>query len=205
MKNKENKITINNLLYAFLFLVIGMMLLTAEEGVLSIVSKVIGCTFITIGIIKSIVYIYMKGKLGNYKFINLLIGLIFITIGISFIVFSGTLDLAIRIIVGLWSIFAGVNRMIFAFAYKKYDKDGFKVYLITSSFMLALGIVILSGALSQIIGILIIIYSMSEIFNYIYYKIKNKDIPKSETLDEKLPALKNDKVVDAVIEEDNTK
>ncbi len=204
MGNRDNKITINNLLYALLFLVIGMMLFTAKESVLTMVSKVIGCVFITVGGLKTIVYIYMKGKVGDYKLNNLLIGLIFIAIGICFIVFSSTLDWAIRVIFGLWSIFAGVNRMIFAFSYKKYDKDGFKVYLLTSIFMLALGVLILSGALSQIIGILIMIYAISEIYNYIYYKTKNKDIPNDKE-DSKLPALKNDKVVEAVIEEDNTK
>ena len=204
MSNKENKITINNLLYALLFFVVGMMLFTAKESVLTIVSKVIGCVFIVSGGIKTIIYIYMKGKLGNYKFNSLLIGLIFIAIGIAFIVFSGTLDWAIRVIIGLWTIFAGVNRMIFAFTYKKFDKSGFKVYFFTSLFMLALGILILSGALSKIIGILIMVYAVSEIYNYIYYKTKNKE-EYTDKKEEKLPALKNDKVVEAVIEEDNTK
>lgn len=204
MSNKENKITINNLLYALLFFVVGMMLFTAKESVLTIVSKVIGCVFIVAGGIKTIVYIYMKGKLGNYKFNSLLIGLIFIAIGIAFIVFSGTLDWAIRVIIGLWTIFAGVNRMIFAFSYKKFDNSGFKVYFFTSLFMLALGILILSGALSKIIGILIMVYAVSEIYNYIYYKTKNKE-EYTDKKEEKLPALKNDKVVEAVIEEDNTK
>ena len=205
MGNKDNRITINNLLYALLFLVIGMMLLTTKESVLTIVSKVIGCVFITVGAVKTIVYIYMKGKVGDYRFNNLIIGLVFIFGGLAFIIFSGTLDWVIRVIIGLWSIFAGVNRMIFAFTYKKYDNEGFKVYLLTSLFMLVLGIVILSGILSQIIGVLIIIYSISEIFNYIYYKTKGKDIPKETKDDSKLPAVKSDKVVDAVIEEDNTK
>ena len=201
MRNKDNKITISNLIYALLFLAVGMMLFTAETSVLKLASTIIGCIFITVGSIKTIVYIYMKGKVGNYKINNLLVGLIFVFIGIAFIVFSGTLDWAIRVIVGLWCIFAGVNRMIFAFAYRKYYSEGFKVYLFTSIFMLALGILILSGALSKIVGILIIIYALSEIFNYVYYKIKGKELPSDEKVESKLPALKNDKIVDAVIEE----
>ena len=201
MRNKDNKITISNLIYALLFLAVGMMLFTAETSVLKLASTIIGCIFITVGAIKTIVYIYMKGKVGNYKINNLLVGLIFVFIGIAFIVFSGTLDWAIRVIVGLWCIFAGVNRMIFAFTYRKYYSEGFKVYLFTSIFMLALGILILSGTLSKIVGILIIIYALSEIFNYVYYKIKGKELPSDEKVESKLPALKNDKVVDAVIEE----
>ena len=205
MRNKDSKITINNLIYALLFLVIGMVLLT-NTGILELASKVIGCVFVTVGVIKTIIYIYMKGKLGNYRLNNLLVGLLFIAIGVSFIVFSETLDWAIRVIIGLWAVFAGVNRMIFAFTYKKYYSEGFKVYFFTSLFMLVLGIVILSGQfISKIVGLLIIIYAVSEIYNYIYYKVKGKEVPTEEKNESKLPALKNDKVVDAVIEEDTKK
>ncbi len=203
MKNRDNKITISNLIYALLFLAVGMMLFTAKTSVLELASTIIGCIFITIGAINVIVYIYMKGKVGNYKINNLLVGLIFVFIGIAFIIFSGTLDWAIRVIVGLWSIFAGVNRMIFAFTYRKYYSEGFKIYFFTSLFMIALGILILSGVFSKILGILIIVYALSEIFNYIYYKIKGKELPSDEKVESKLPALKNEKVVDAVIEENN--
>lgn len=202
MKNKDNRITINNLLYALLFLVVGMMLLTAKESVLTMVSKVIGCIFITAGAVKTIIYIYMKGKMGNYKLNSLLIGLIFIAIGIAFIVFSGTLDWAIRVIIGLWTIFSGVNRLIFAFAYKKIDSEGFKVYLLTALFMIILGIVVLSGIFSKVIGLLIVIYAISEIYNYVYYKTKGKEMPSDDKVESKLPAISNNKVVDAVIEED---
>ena len=205
MGNRDNKISINNILYAFLFLVVGMMLINRDETIVTLISKVIGCVFITIGGIKTIVYIYMKGKLGNYKLNSLLIGLIFIAIGISFIVLSGVLDWTIRVIVGLWCIFSGINQMIFAFTYKKYYKEGFAVYLLTSVAMLLVGVLILSVSLSWLIGVLIVAYAVFEIFNYIYYKTKGKDIPSNEKVESKLPALKNDKVVEAVIEEDNTK
>ena len=202
MKNKDNKITINNLVYALLFLVVGIMLIDRDETVITLVSKVIGCIFITVGAVKTIIYIYMKGKLGNYKLNDLLIGLILIAIGVAFIVLSGVLDWTIRVIVGLWSIFAGINRMIFAFKYKKHYTEGFKVYFLTSLLMVLFGIVILSVSLSWVIGLFIIAYAVSEIFNYIYYKAKGKEMPSDEKVESKLPAISNNKVVEAVIEED---
>lgn len=201
MSNRENKITINNLIYALLFLVVGIMLIDRDETIITLVSKIIGCVFVIVGGVKAIIYIYMKGKLGNYRLNDLLVGLIFIAIGIAFIALSGVLDWAIRVIVGLWSIFAGINRMIFAFTYRKYYKEEFKVYFLTSIVMIVFGIVILSVSLSWVIGLFIIAYAISEIFNYIYYKAKGKDIPEDSKKESKLPALKNDKVVDAVIEE----
>ena len=62
----ENKITVRNLISALLFLVLGIVLLTTDEGVISIVSKVIGVILIIAGIAKSIQYIYLKGKLGKF-------------------------------------------------------------------------------------------------------------------------------------------
>lgn len=202
MKNKDNRITINNLVYALLFLLVGIMLINRDETIITLVSKVIGCIFITVGAIKTIIYIYMKGKVGNYKLNGLLIGLVLIAIGIAFVVLSGVLDWTIRVIVGLWSIFAGINRMIFSFKYRKYFKEEFKVYFLTSILMIAFGIVILSVSLSWVIGLFIIAYAVSEIFNYIYYKAKGKEMPSDEKVESNLPALNNNKVVDAVIEED---
>ena len=49
-------------------MVFGIVLLTSTEDLISIASKVIGIILIVVGIVKSIVYIYMIGKLGNYTF-----------------------------------------------------------------------------------------------------------------------------------------
>lgn len=204
--NKESKITVNNLIYALLFLVFGIILLTSTEDLITIVSKVIGGVLITIGIIKAIIYIYMKGKLGEYSLSKLIVSLMFISFGMLLIFLSGTLSFAIRTVIGIWIVFSGINRVIFAISMCAIDKKSFLVYLITSLLMVALGIVIITGVFDQLIGLLIIIYSVIEIVNYIYFKVKNKDyeeiIEKPVKKDKKLKRLKKGKVVDAVIEEE---
>ena len=204
--NKESKITINNLIYALLFLVFGIMLLTSTEDLITIVSKVIGGVLIIIGIIKAIIYIYMKGKLGEYSLSKLIVSLLFICFGMLLIFLSGTLSFAIRTVIGIWVVFSGVNRVIFAITICAMDKKSFLVYLITSLLMIALGIVIITGVFDQLIGLLIIIYSVIEIVNYIYFKVKNKDfeevIQKPAKKEKKLKKLKKGKVVDAIIEEE---
>lgn len=204
--NKESKITINNLIYAILFFVFGVLLLTSTEDLITIVSKVIGGVLITIGIIKTIIYIYMKGKLGEYNLSKLIFGLLFICFGSLFIVFAQTLSFAIRIVMGMWILFTGINRIIFAISIKKLDKKSFLTYLVTSILMIVLGIVITTGIIDKLIGLLIIIYSAIEIVNYIYFKVKNKEFeqviqtPKKKK--KNLKKLKSSKVIDAVIEED---
>ena len=203
----ENKITVNNLIYALLFLTFGIILLTSTEDLISIASKVIGGVITIVGIVKTLLYVYRKGKYGDYGLSELLVGLILICIGVLLIVVSSTLSFAIRTIIGLWIVFAGVNRIIFSISVRPYDSRGFIIYLCTSLLMIALGILIISGIFDQFIGLLIIIYSIMEIVNYIYYKVKYKNNENTTEIQKvskskKSKVSKKGKVVDAVVEED---
>lgn len=206
--NKENKITTNNLVYALLFLVFGIILLTSTEDLITIASKVIGGGLVIIGIIKSINYVYMKGKLGDFSFSKLATGIAFICFGVLLIFFSSALSFAIRTIIGLWILFSGIHRIIFAISIKASGNKGFLVYLITSIIMCVLGVLLISGIFDEFIGLLIIFYSITEIVNYIYFKTKNKNyesVKENITVskkDKKVKKLKSGKVIDAVIEEE---
>ena len=204
---KENKITINNLIYALLFLVFGIILLTSTEDLISIASKVIGIVLIIIGIIKTIVYIYMKGKLGSYKLMELVVGILIISCGTLLLLYSGALSFAIRIIIGSWVLFAGINRIVLAISIKSIDNTGFKVYLITSILMVIIGVCLISGFFDKVIGLFIIGYSITEIIDYVYFRTKNKNYePKKKfqksQVKNKFKKLKEPKVVDAIIEEE---
>ena len=195
----ENKITVNNLISALLFLILGIILLTAKENIISIMSKIIGGVLILVGLIKSIQYIYLKGKLGNYNIKELIAGLIIICIGVLFILFSSTLGLAIRMIVGIWTLFAGINRIILAISLKSVDKIGFRMYFVSAFIMILVGIVLTSGLFDKFVGLFIIIYAISEIVDYIYSKSNEK---KHNSSGKKQKKLKNSKVVDAIVEEE---
>ena len=203
--NTENKISIYTLIYSLLFLAFGIVLLTSTEDLISIASKVIGIGIIVTGIVNVLLYVYRKGKLGNYSIYKLIIGLLLIGLGLLLVLVSSTLSFAIRTIVGLWIVFSGINRIIFSLSIKSVDSRGFLVYLLTSFLMILLGILIISGILDKFIGLLIIIYSIMEIVDYVYYKVKNKNdessiVPVKESKAKKKG--KKGKVVDAVIDED---
>ena len=192
-------------IYSLLFFVFGIILLTSTEDLISIASKVIGAILIIVGIIKSIVYIYMKGKLGDYKLSELILGILIISCGTLLIFYSNALSFAIRTIAGIWILFAGINKIILAISIKKIDKTGFRVYIITSIIMLILGVGLITGLFDKLIGLFIIGYSITEIVNYIYFISKNKNnmykeqqVKKTKS---KLKKIKNNKVVDATFEE----
>ena len=148
----------------------------------------------------------MKGKVGDYGVTNLLIGILLICFGVSFVFFSSALSFVIRTVIGAWVLLAGINRIIFAISTISIDKKGFMVYLITSFIMFALGFLLISGIFDQVVGLLIILYSITELIDYIYYKVKYKEYQQPEG---KLEIVKKDKknskkgkVVDAKIDED---
>jgi len=200
--NSENKITINSLLSALVFLILGIILLTAEESIISIISKVIGVVLIIIGLVKSIQYIYMKGKLGDYSIKELIVGLLIICMGVLFILFSSTLGFAIRIVVGIWTLFAGINRLVLAFSTRSVDTLGFRMFFGSSIIMIAVGVILSSGLFDRLVGVFIIIYAISEIVDYIYIKVNEKKYS-TNIKNKKSKNKKNTKVIDAVIEEEN--
>ena len=200
----ENKLTINNLIYALLFLVFGIFLLTGTETIIGMVSKVIGSIFIIIGIVKIVIYIYMKGKLGNYSINDLLIGLVAIFCGIILIIYSEALSFAIRIIIGLWILFSSINRIILAISIKKESQDGFWIYLSSGLLMFICGVLLITGVFSQVLGLFVVIYAISEIVDYIYFKVTYKDIDstvKTKKTKKKVDRLTTKKTVEADYEE----
>ena len=205
--NQENKITLNNLLYSLLFLIFGIILLNRTDDLVSITSKIVGSVLILVGVVKSIIYIYMKGKIGEYSILKLIVGLLLMCFGLLFILFSSALSFVIRTVIGAWILFAGINRIIFAISTFSIDRRGFLVYMSTAILMLILGVILISGIFDQIVGILIIIYSVTELVDYIYYKVKYKNYEQPYTSIEiskkskKNKKSKKGKIIDAVIDE----
>ena len=198
----ENKITLNNLISALFFLVLGIILLTTNDNIVSIVSKVIGGILILVGLVKSVQYIYLKGKLGDYDVKELVTGIFIICIGVLFILFASTLGLAIRLIVGIWTLFAGINRLILALSVRNTDKLGFRMYFGSALIMITVGVLLTSGLFDKLVGVFIIIYAVSEIVDYVYSKVSDKKDFSTKRENKKQKRLKNTKVVDAIVEEE---
>ena len=170
---------------------------------------------------------------------NVLISLIMLTVGVILVINSDVLinamswvigavvilisfppivGLSIRIIFGCWILFAAVKRLILAVTLSRVDRVSYRMYLISSLLMILLGGLVLTGLafdfISGFVGIFLIIYSITEIVNYIFYLVnrkkysnvfdkeeydkENKRVKKKETVTKK---LKEGKVIEADIEE----
>lgn len=198
----QNNGEVKNLIWALLFLIFGIILLVSDSDLLTIASNLLGSVLVIVGVIKFIIYVYMKGKLGNYSITELSISILLIAFGAVLLIFSSALSLTIRLVFGLWAMFGGVNKIIFAINIKDIDRNGFITYLTSAIIMIGIGIFLVTNLIDNIIGILIIIYSVCELVDYIYYYTnKNrKKYPKSNSKNKK-GSKKDQKVIEAIIEE----
>ncbi len=166
----KKELNLANVLISLIMLTVGVILVINSEAMINMMSWFIGIVIILISIIR-IIYLF------NDKILNttmLAVNILLMIFGVVLISFPSIVDIAIKVVFGSWILFAGVKRLILAIAVSRVDKQSYKTFLISALIMLALGVLVLIN-LYNLVGIFLIIYSLTEIVNYIYYLInKNK-------------------------------
>ena len=166
----KKELNLANVLISLIMLAVGVILVINSEAMINMMSWFIGIVIILISIIR-IIYLF------NDKILNttmLAINILLMIFGVVLISFPSIVDIAIKVVFGSWILFAGVKRLILAIAVSRVDKQSYKTFLISALIMLALGVLVLIN-LYNLVGIFLIIYSLTEIVNYIYFLInKNK-------------------------------
>lgn len=169
----------SSLLSSILFFILGAILFTSADKVLTTISIIIGIILATSSVISLVLYFFQAKKgLGMIKKGNLIFGIITLVLAIIFIFFSGLVEQFIRFIVGAWILFTGIIRLINVLSMKK-NNNKFISLLLVSILLIGVGVytiligdVILSG-----IGIIMMIYAGIEILGYILY---SKDTTEAE-------------------------
>lgn len=169
---KTQSFTVMQLISSLVIFIIGIILITKSSMVINLLSWIIGGILVVVGIIK--VILYSCNRKNNIDSSSLISGILMITGGAILLIFPNIIDITIRIIFGGWILFTGINRLVFAFAIYNIDRNGFKTFLITSIIMVIAGILVLISFYG-LIGILLVIYSIAEIVNYIYYNCKKEN------------------------------
>ena len=183
----KKELNLANVLISLIMLTVGVILVINSAAIINMMSWFIGIVIILISIIR-IIYLF------NDKILN-------------------TTMLAINILFGSWILFAGVKRLILAVAVSRIDKQSYKTFLVSSLIIITLGVFVLIN-FYNLVGVFLIIYSLTEIVNYIYFLInKNKysslfdkeeqDNDNKRVKKKKLIAkeIKDKKAIDADIEE----
>lgn len=124
----------------------------------------------------------------------MILGIVLIVIGLVFIFLASVIEALVRLVIGGWILFSGINRLINALSLPK-KNSRFAVLLILSLLLIGGGLyTILEANLAfQAIGVVLMIYAFLEIFGYIFNK---KDI---NVVNIEVKEKNDEKVIDAVL------
>ncbi len=197
MKSIQN-FKITNLLLSLVIFIIGLILMTNSSFIIDILAYIIGGFLGLIGIIEIISSLIHKND--NSSTLKIIFGILLISGGALVAIFPNVVDFTIRIIFGGWILFIGVSRLIIALTIKKVDQVGFKTFLITSIIMVISGVVILIS-FYELLGLLLAIYAISEIVNYIYFNLNKKKYSTVFDFEENITPTKNKKIIKKEIKE----
>ena len=162
-----------DILVSIIFAIIGIFMITKTDVAMNIISYILQGIFISIGIMKSIDYFLSKEK---YDFPGRDLVYVAIIIGLVAIFCSGLMESMFRIIIACWIIYSGLVRLTMSLKLHTVQINMWKVSLLLSIVIIVGGIYILfkRGALVQTIGIIMLVYSISDLIESIIF-VKNVD------------------------------
>lgn len=163
----------SSLVYSIILLVLGIFLTLNANGVLNIVFDILGALVMIYGVYKLVMALKLKKDLktmDNSLMSSSIMSLIF---GFLIIVLSQVLINAINVVTGIWLIFMGISKLNVALSIGAINEKDFIVSLISSILIIVLGLytIMSQNVVLTIIGILLIIYSVIDIINYV---VRNK-------------------------------
>ena len=185
---------IMSLIYSIIFFILGAIIFTKPEVIILFISYVIGGIFTIIGLFKCIKnYLEIK-KDNSISSKEMATGILLIIIGLVFILLAGFIEALVRLVIGGWILFIGINRLINSITIKN-NKTIINLIISILLIGVALYTILESNLAFKTIGLILMIYSFLEILDYIFYK---KEYQKETVIIKKEKV----KVIDAVLIED---
>ena len=164
-----------SIINSVLFLLIGIILFTYGDDIISVISYILGVVVIIIGVVKTL-NATKNNTSPNYN-ANLALGIMLIVLGIALIFCGPIIKIVLRFFIGAWILVGGANKLIAAINLKKESKDWIKL-LVISILLLVIGLYVVLKSLGfKYIGLVMIIYSVIAIVGYFMTpKPKNADV-----------------------------
>ncbi len=166
--NKQKK----GLFESIILLILGIILITNSNSIVTITFQIIGALIITFGIFHIIKYINLKKQLKIEDSNSLMNGIISISIGLIIVLLASILEVGLRYILGFYLIANGINKILIAKSFHQEQNKLFRSNLINGSIFILLGLytILIANAALVIIGVLLIISSLYDIINYLTNK-----------------------------------
>lgn len=168
-----------SIISAILFLILGIILILYPNSVVKFITYILGAIVIILGLSKLLSYFKTKKEFNNTN--ELALAVVLIVIGIITMFLSSVIEFVVRLIIGGWLLYNGILKLILTFKVKELDIKTWYIPLISSIIMLVCGLytIIVANMLNMAGGIVLVVYSIAEIVQYIAVpKSKNPDIIK---------------------------
>ena len=191
MKIIETK---KSLIKSLIFLIFGALIFANPNEVVKLTSSIIGTIIIVYGLYLIIKNYYETKNNSDTPSTNLIFGIVCVIIGILFIVLADSIALIIQYILGAWILFTGIERLIIALSLGT-KNDKFVVQLVISILLLLAGLytVLKSNLPLQIVGLVMIIYSVLEIIGYVSNRGNNVTSSVAEEVEERVKITTKEK------------
>ena len=166
-----------DIIISVILIIIGAILILRPVNTLNFIAIVLGAIVTIFGIYKIIKYFHDKEEFGeNIYNNNLVIGIMIIIFGLILFMYTSIIESLLRILIGLWIVYNSLIKLIEARIFKDINNKMWLFFIVSSiaAILVGLYIILHSGAIIQIVGALVIIYSILDIVETIIYNKNNK-------------------------------
>lgn len=165
----------SSLISSIILFILGGILFTNPDIFVTTISKIFGIGLLLFSLV-FIVTTILKWKTKPFPILTITSIVILLLLSILFLFFSETIEKIIRIIVGFWILFSGINRLINALKITSRNKK-FISLVIVSLLLIIIGIytIVIGDVLLSSIGIILMIYSALDIIGYIFYSKESEE------------------------------
>ena len=166
--NHTKKYKRRSLVYSIILLVLGIFLTFNSSGVLNTIFNILGILVVLFGIYRFFTYYRLKSQLKIDDSGMLMSAVMSIVFGVLIILLSNILTSAIQVITGIWLLFIGISRLSETDLTNLKEKSNL-ILAIGSVIIILLGLytIFSENVVFVVIGIILIIYSVLDIINYI--------------------------------------
>ena len=180
-----------SMIYSIVFILIGLLLFLDPAGFVELISYMIGMLLLIIGTNNVLNYSRNRDLAVNKTL--LVVGVILFIVGIFLIVKPTFIGKIVPSIIGVCLIIKAIEKLMYLSYISDKNSEQYMISLISGIIIMIAGIFLLFNPLSgtlivtQIIGVIIVIYSVMDIIEKIKYKnmFNNKKNEKVKIIDEK--------------------
>lgn len=160
----------SSLISSIFFFILGAILFTSADKVVSFISIGIGIILAVIGIANLTIYFYNVKRERPVKKSTIVISVLTLAFAFIFICFSNIVEQFIRFIIGAWILLTGITRLINVLSMSPKSKK-YLPLLIVAILLMIVGVytIVVSNIFLSTIGLIMMVYAAIEIIGYIFY------------------------------------